>query len=476
MVRKTKIIATLGPACASAEAVSSLVEAGMDVARLNFSHGQYEDHRRFAGWVRSASEEKGRAVGLLQDIQGPRIRVGTFLGGAVELEEGDEVRLRGGDGTAGPGEVFIDHLEEATDLEVGHRVMMADGLVRLEVSRATAGAVYGRVVEGGVLGNHKGVSFPDTRLTVPAVTDKDLRDLEFGAELDVDMVAASFVTSGDDVRSIRKLAGSLPVIAKVERSSAYGALDGILAEADGAMVARGDLGVELSLEKIPLVQKDIINRTNRAGRISITATEMLDSMRTASRPTRAEVADVANAVLDGTDAVMLSEETAVGRFPTRAVEVMDLVCREVESGMDIRGLGADFLRGEQPFPSALARACVEAADSLGLPAIVAFSESGATARLISKYRPNTRIVCFTAIEKTYRQMALYWGVTPKRLGRLDSTDEMIEWAAREALAQGLVSEGDGIAIVAGTAPHQAASTNLLKLHIVGTGAAGVPPG
>jgi len=475
MLRKTKIIATLGPACASPEGVDELVGAGMDVARLNFSHGTYESHRQFAEWVRRASERHQRAVALLQDIQGPRIRVGSFAGGAVALADDQELQLRHGDHEAVHGELYIDHLDAAVGLEAGHRVLLADGLVPLEVVDVSGDSVRARVLEGGTVADHKGVSFPDTRLDLPPVSGKDQRDLEFGLEeLEVDLVAASFVTSGSDVSTVRKLAGGRPVVAKIERALAYAHLDDILLEASGAMVARGDLGVELSLERIPLVQKDILRRTNEAGRISITATEMLESMTNSPRPTRAEVADVANAVLDGTDVVMLSAETAVGKFPARSVKVMDIVVSEVESGTDYAGRGVDFLRQEQPFPSAVAKACVEAAESLELPAILAFTESGSTARLISKYRPGAPIVAFTAVTAAYRQMALYWGVKPLMLERLTTTDDMIQRAARAAVDHGIVQEGDGVAMVAGIPPNEAASTNILKLHVVGSETGGTP--
>ncbi len=474
MSRRTKIIATLGPAVASAEKVSALVGAGMDVARLNFSHGSLETHRRFVDWVREASERHGRAVAVLQDIQGPRIRVGTFPNGSVELQKGEEVVLERGTGEAQPGRVNVDLLDRTVDLDSGHRILLADGLIRLEVTDPGETSVGTRVVFGGKLSDHKGVAFPDTQLDLPAVTEKDQRDLEYGEELGVDLVAASFVASGADVSMVRKLAGGLPVIAKIERAAAYENLEDILDEADGAMVARGDLGVEMSLQKLPMVQKEIILRTNSAGRFSITATEMLESMTQAPRPTRAEVTDVANAVLDGTDAVMLSGETAAGKHPTRAVEVMDIICREVESSSAQWMRGVDFLEKEAPFPSAVARACVQAADSLHLRVIVAFTESGSTARLISKYRPQARIVAFTPKAETYRRMAAYWGVTPLMIRRLDSTDEMIEEAAHRLLELGFADSGDGVAIVAGIPPNQATSTNLIKLHVLGAGSEGAP--
>ncbi len=471
-MRNTKIIATLGPAVASQEKVSRLVGAGMNVARLNFSHGSYDTHRQFAEWVRAASEEHGRAVALLQDIQGPRIRVGCFPSGRVDLETDQKVRLLQGDAEAKRGEIYIDHLEAATELEAGHRILLADGLIRLEVTAVASSGVEARVGEGGSLSDHKGVAFPDTALDLPTVTEKDQRDLEFGLELEVDLVAASFVASGNDVATIRKLANGVPVIAKIERAAAVANLLDILDEAEGAMVARGDLGVELSLQKLPLVQKQIIKKTNEAGRISITATEMLESMTTSSRPTRAEVTDVANALLDGTDAVMLSGETANGKHPTHAVEVMDIICRETESTAETERV--DFLEKEKPFPSAVARACAEAADSLRLPVIAAFTESGSTARIISKYRPKARIVAFTPKPETCPRMALYWGVTPMMIERFDSTDEMIRSAEHRLLETGLAKDGEHVAIVAGVPPNVSASTNLLKLHEIGTGTIGVP--
>lgn len=474
--RKTKIIATLGPASETPEMIGRLIAAGMDVARLNFSHGEYDAHRAMAAAVRAEGEKAERAIAVLQDIQGPRIRVGMFPGGAVQLEPGTEVTLRKGSDEASAGEVLIDHLDAAVELSPGDRVLIADGHVRLEVTKLVGDDARAMVVEGGELKQQKGVSFPDNTIDLPPLTEKDYRDLEFGAELGVDLVAASFVGSADDIRLVRKAAGGLPVIAKVERSVAWTNVDEIIVESDGAMVARGDLGVELSLERLPLVQKEIIRKCNAAGRLSITATEMLESMTSSPRPTRAEVTDVANAVLDGTDAVMLSAETAIGDYPVRAIQVMDSICREVEENRRGGSSGAAFLEREQPFPSAVAKSCVEASDNLGLPVIVAFTESGATARLISKYRPRAEIVAFTAVPETYRRMALFWGVTPLAFDRLDSTDEMFARAEAELLSRNLASEGEAVAMVAGIPPNQRASTNLLKLHVLGTDGGGVPGG
>jgi pyruvate kinase len=472
--RKTKIIATIGPATANRDTIGRLVGAGMDVARLNFSHGDHETHRLWAGWVRQAAEEQGRAVAVLQDIQGPRIRVGTFPGGSVEMEEGSDVTLVDGGGEGDASTIHVAHLADA-HLAPGGSVVLADGLVRLLVTGGGDHEVRAKVVEGGELSDRKGAAFPGAALTLPAVTDKDRDDLAFGLEMGVDLVAASFVSSAEDIAAVRQVIGDVPVIAKIERAGAYERLAEILDAANGAMVARGDLGVELGYEHLPLAQKDIIARANRTGRISITATEMLESMIASRRPTRAEVADVANAVLDGTDAVMLSAETAVGHHPVRAVEVMDRLCRVIEgSPAYVGGPDVEFVHSDTGFSSAIAKACADTSDDLGLQTVVAFTESGTTALLVSKYRPGSRIVAFTPDESTYRRMALMWGVTPLRFPRLASTDEMISTAEQVLRERGLVAEGEWVAMTAGIPPNQKASTNILKLHVIGTGSAGVP--
>ncbi len=467
MDRKTKIIATLGPACDSPEAITELVAAGMDVARLNFSHGDHPTHERWAGWVRQAAAAAGRPVALLQDVQGPKIRVGTFAGGAVELAAGAEVRLLAGGGQGDAGTLYVDYPHLLEDLGPGRAVVLADGLLRLEVTGRRDQALLAEVQVGGTLRDHQGAAFPGTALRVPAVTDKDRKDLAFGRRLEVDLVAASFVRSAADVREVARLAGSgMPVIAKIELGEAYEHLDEILTVADGAMVARGDLGVELPLERLPLVQSEILERSNRRGRLSITATEMLESMIQAPRPTRAEVSDVAGSVLQGTDAVMLSGETAAGRYPARAVRTMAAICREIESSG--RGPGpVGFLAEEEPFPAATAKAAVEAADSLGMRTIVAFTESGATARLLSKYRPRARVLAFTPVPATYQRMALYRGVQAMRFERCRSTDEMIARADAVMVEQGLCEPGEGVVMVAGIPPGRRAVTNFIKLHRIG---------
>lgn len=466
MERLTKIVATLGPAVATPEKIRELVRAGIDVARLNFSHGDHDLHRHFATWVREAAAAEDRVVAVLQDIQGPKLRVGYFPDQAIELVNGQDVVLRPGRQMASAGEIYIDYEHLLDDLQPNEMVLLADGIIRLSVTHKHEDRLDARVVQGGTLRDGKGVAFPETELRVNPITEKDRADLEFGREIAVDFVAASFVRTGENIREISDLAGGAPVIAKIELAAAYANLDDILKPAAGAMVARGDLGVQLPLERIPLVQADILRRTNMAGLVSITATEMLESMTHAPRPTRAEVTDVANAVLAGTDAVMLSAETAMGDFPIEAVRTMARICRTVEEGME-QHISIDFIDVGDSFASAVARAAVQAADSLDISTIVAFTESGNTARLLSKYRPPARIVAFTPVRSTLHRMALYRGVQPHPFGRRDYTDVMIAAAEKFLEKEGICLRGDAVVMVAGIPPNIQASTNLMKVHLIG---------
>jgi pyruvate kinase len=475
MRRHTKIIATLGPGVASEERIRALVEAGMDVARLNFSHGDHELHRALSVWVRAAARDTGRVVALMQDIQGPKIRVGEFAGGGVTLEPGRQVTLVPDAVTGGVDRIPIGYEPLLEDVVPGDRVQLADGLIRCEVVGTNDDGLVAEVRVGGRLTDHKGVAFPDSRLSLENVTAKDEVDLAFGRELGVDYVAASFVRSGDDVRKVADLAGDAPIIAKIELAQAYENLDDVIGPSFGIMVARGDLGVQLPLERIPLIQAEILKKTNDAGRISITATEMLESMTKSPRPTRAEVTDVANAVMAGTDAVMLSGETAVGEYPVETVTAMASICVAVEEGT----LSA---RGHHPIPfvgdgntvaSAVSQAATEIAGNLGAEAIVAFTESGNTARLLSKYRPEARIIAFTYNEVTLTRLALFWGVTPHHFERRTYTDEEIAAAATILETEGELKRGDRVVMVAGVPPNQRASTNLVKVHVIGELSAGL---
>jgi len=469
MERKTKIIATLGPATESEDVIAELIACGMDVARINFSHGTHDDHARVVGIVRKVASTQKRPVAIMQDIQGPKIRVGTFPGGRVELEKGATVRVVPGEAVGSADEIHVAYLDQV-EMSVGGVVLLADGLITLTATEVTSDGITATVTVGGVLHDHKGAAFPGARTTIPVVTPKDVDDLEFGQTLGMDFVAASFVTKGADLRSVREVAGDVALIAKIETAVGYMNLDDILDECMGAMVARGDLGVELSIQSIPRAQIEILKRTNAAGKVSITATEMLESMVHSPRPTRAEVTDVYRSVLDGTDAVMLSAETAVGEYPTRSVKLMSDILREAESS-DRYGRAADLsnIAEGAAFASATAEAAVDTADRLGLASIVAFTESGTTARLLSKYRPTASIYGFTPIEATYRRMAMLGGVTPMMLERVSSTDEMIRHAEAALVKEGIAAVGDGVVMVAGVPPNQSASTNLMKLHVVGSG-------
>lgn len=469
MRRKTKIIATLGPATESPEVVVKLIERGMNVARLNFSHGDHAGHAERFAVVRQCAEEVNRPVAIMQDIQGPKIRVGEFPGGSVDLVAGSTIRLHAGEGVGDADNITVGYLDRV-EMSVGGTVFLSDGIIEIEATTVDAEGVTGTVIQGGRLFDHKGASFPGARTAIPAVTEKDVRDLEFGRSLGFDLIAASFVNSGQDIRSVREIVGDLPVIAKIETALGYMNLDDILREADGAMVARGDLGVELSIESVPRAQHEIIHRANSAGKISITATEMLESMIKSPRPTRAEVADVYRSVLDGTDAVMLSAETAIGEFPTRAVKLMASICVEAERSASFgRAHGISNLSEGAAFASATAEASVDTADRLGLESIAAFTESGTTARLLSKYKPKADVYAFTPVVKTYQKMAIYGGVRPMLIDRVHSTDDMIAFAEAELLARGIIEEGDGLVMVAGVPPNESASTNLMKLHEVGSG-------
>lgn len=471
-MRRTKIVATLGPAVASYEGIRGLVDAGMDVARLNFSHGDHDLHRRLYDWVRRAAEESGRNVAVLQDIQGPKLRVGTFPGGSVVLEAGSTVRLTTSAEPGSASVIPVDYERLTEDLAVGRTVLVADGLIVLTVTAVGPDGVDASVEVGGVLSDHKGVAFPDTELAVKCVTPKDRLDLVLGRELGVDFVAASFVRTGADVREVRELAGTVPVIAKIELAVAYQNLDDIITEAAGIMVARGDLGVQLPLERIPIIQADILARTNAAGRLSITATEMLESMTHATRPTRAEVTDVATAVWSGTDAVMLSAETAVGEYPTETVKVMARICVEAESA-PLAGDHTPFVGAVNRVASAVAQAATEAAAALGIGTIVAFTESGSSARLISKYRPEATIIAFTPLDETKRRMALYWGVTAYPFQRREYTDHEIAAAEKFLEKEELCHRGDLVVMVAGIPPNQRSATNLMKIHLIGERQGGV---
>ncbi|MGB8361709.1 MAG: pyruvate kinase [Acidimicrobiia bacterium] len=467
MQRQTKIIATLGPSVASEEGVRSLIDAGMDVARLNFSHGAHDLHRRFFEWVRSASSDAGRTVAIMQDIQGPKLRIGEFPRGEISVEKDAEVDLMPDSGTGDSDRIPIGYPALLEDVGPGDRVILADGLVSCEVVGRTDNALRARVVEGGLLRDNKGVAFPDSTLSVTNITPKDEADLALGVEMGVDFVAASFVRSAADVEAVAALAGDAPIVAKIELAQALDNLDEIIKASFGVMVARGDLGVQLPLDRLPLIQSDVLRRANAAGCVSVTATEMLESMTQNPRPTRAEVTDVANAVMSGTDAVMLSGETAVGKYPAQTVRAMARICETIEEGTLSGHPPVPFMDGDKNVASAVAQAATQIARNVGVRTIVAFTETGSTARLISKYRPPQRVVAFTPNDVTRRQMALYWGIHPHSFERREYTDDEIAAAGDILAAEGIASPGESVVMVAGVPPNFQASTNLVKVHQVG---------
>jgi pyruvate kinase len=464
-MRKARIICTVGPASSTLEVLTAMVEAGMDVARLNFSHGSHEDHRARVDLLRKASKRAGRPLALLQDVQGPKIRLGRFVGGVVEVKSGQQVTLTTRK-VLGGGDVLPTPVTTLTrDVKKGDPVLLDDGRVRLEVRSVKGPDIRCRVVIGGLLKDNKGINLPGAAMSVPTLTEKDLVDLALGQELGVDYVALSFVRSAKDLHLARKYVAQrkTPLIAKIEKPQAVDALESIVAAADGIMVARGDLGVELPLEQLPGIQKAAIALTNARGGLVIVATEMLESMISSPRPTRAEVSDVANAIYDGADAVMLSGETAAGKYPVEAVRTMARVVTEAEKRAAFRSLA--FERTDD-ISTGVAIAAVNAADRLQSAAIVAYTESGTTARLISELRPKAPLLALTPHPEIIRRMSLYWGVRAHLAPRLARTDQMVEHVKRLVVREGLAKPGQTVVMVAGTPLGQAGSTNLMTIHRV----------
>jgi pyruvate kinase len=470
-MRRAKIVCTLGPATSTPERIGELIDAGMDVARLNFSHGDHDHHLAVLRAVRTEAERRGRAVAVLQDLQGPKIRVGQFRNGAVTLEAGAEFRI-----TTDAGILGDEHRVSTTygglpqDVQAGDQILLDDGYLTLVVTDVAGNEVVTNVVQGGILKDNKGINLPHVNVSAPSVTDKDKRDLAFGVRVGVEYIALSFVRSPDDIRRARKLATAdgerIPIIAKIEQPQAVERLDEIIEVADGVMIARGDLGVEIGPEKVPLIQKRIIETANRRGKLVIVATQMLESMIGNSRPTRAEASDVANAVLDGTDALMLSGETAVGAYPTGAVRTMDRIIREIEHSAYYRH-SLELPTLDMPISSnAIAHAAAIAAKQMRIKTIAMVSESGGAVRLLSEYRPEAAILALTSREVTYRQLAPYWGVTPILISPCATTDEMIEQIEAVLRERHLVEPGEYVVITMGVPVGSGESTNLLKIHCI----------
>lgn len=452
----------------------------MNAARLNFSHGSHESHARAIDAIRKAAERHDTPVAIIQDLQGPRIRVGDLPGGAIEVTADQIVRLvveqtpkrSGAAGRVPTLEIPITYPRLARDARPGARILIDDGLIEFTVQQISQLAVECRVNIGGTIGSHKGMNLPGTAISAATLTEKDREDLRFGLKHQIDYVALSFVRGPDDIVEARQLmaeyGGEAPIIAKIERREAVEHLESLLDHVHGIMIARGDLGVEMGPEAVPVLQKRMITEANRRRKLVITATQMLESMTHNPRPTRAEASDVANAVFDGTDAVMLSAETAVGRYPDETVRVMDRIVRAAEEGkepgMIRRG---EPSQGPASFPEAICAAASSAASSTGASALVAFSQSGMTVHLMSKQRPTAPIIAFTPVEQVRQRMALCWGVLPYTMPLIEQTDARISAVERRLKAEGLAKTGDRIVIVSGALVGLRGGTNLMKLHEVG---------
>ncbi len=462
----TKIVATIGPA--SEDRVEELIDAGMNVARINFSHGDTDSHRRMVERIRAAEEESGLPIGILADLQGPKLRLARFEGGWRDLEVADDVVLRAGEGTAADGEVLFDFDGFLEAVQPGDRVFLADGAVELLVDERHGDGFRAHVRRGGRVGDRKGVHLPDSNHQFELPTPRDREHIALARELGVDMLGVSFVSRAAEIERVRGLADDLLLVAKLERRSALQDKHAILAAADGVMVARGDLGVEVPFEELPIVQKQLVQDALRLGRFTIIATEMLESMVHASRPTRAEVADVAAAVLDGTDAVMLSAETAMGEHPVLAVEAMTRILQAVEHSGRYQDLPpVAFREEEQNFSNAVAMSAVRAADALNLRTIIAFTETGNTVRLLSRYRPDARVIALTPNTRTLHYMTALSHVHPLLCQRSPSVEEMLHSAQLLLLDRGLVRRSEEVVFVAGVPMGVARSTNVMKLHRIG---------
>ena len=470
VTRRAKIVCTLGPATSSAERIRGLVDAGMDVARLNFSHGTHEDHEEVYHRVREAAEATGRAVGVLADLQGPKIRLGRFAEGPVEWRTGDTVVITSEDILGTKDRVSCTYRRLPAEVKPGDRLLIDDGKVAVEVKSVTGGTeIHCLVVEGGPVSNHKGVSLPNVAVSVPALSDKDTEDLRFALRLGADLIALSFVRSPDDIKLVHEIMDEVgvrrPVIAKVEKPEAVAALEQIVNAFDGVMVARGDLGVEMPLDQVPLVQKRCVQLCRELAKPVIVATQMLDSMIENSRPTRAEASDVANAVLDGADAVMLSGETSVGRYPILTVSTMARIVETTEAGsFAVPRLQHDpRTRG-----GALTSAASTIATSVGAKALVAFSQTGDTVRRLARLHCNLPLLALTPEPAVRSQLALSWGVESILVPYVHHTDDMFRQVDRTLLEVHTAQPGDYVVIVAGTPAGTPGSTNTLRIHQLGS--------
>lgn len=469
LTHQTKIVATIGPASRSPEVIRHMVRAGMNVARLNFSHGSYAEHAEQIATLRAIAQELDTPVTLLQDLQGPKIRVGHLPNGARPLREDETVLLvPEGEGEPDPDAIAIDYPFLAEEAEPGTQILLDDGLLELTIEAIHGDRIHCRVMRGGTLKSRKGVNLPSLDLRLPSMTDKDQADLEFGLAHGVDYVSLSFVRRAEDVRALKQLlaqkgAAEMPVVAKIEKPQAIANLDAILNECDAVMVARGDLGVEMRPEKVPLLQKHIIRQCNRKGIPVITATQMLESMITNARPTRAEASDVANAIIDGTDAIMLSGESAVGNFPVEAVQMLVRIAHDIEPELSFTNLPPE----ENDETHALTEALNAIDTTLSLRCIATFTMTGYSARLAAGERPKAPIVALTPNPRVYHQLNLIWGIRPVLLDRpVQTFEELTQTVQAELLERRWVEVGDKVLIMGGIPPQRSRGTNFLKIHTI----------
>jgi pyruvate kinase len=468
---RTKIVATLGPAISSASSLKCMFAAGVNVFRLNASHGTWDDHLTHIADVRAAAAELGRPAGILLDLQGPKIRVGTFDGGQCELQTGGIFTITTEKVQGTPRLASTSYSQFAKDVKSGDSVFLADGSVELKVLDTDAVSARCEVIVGGRLSDHKGINLPGVQLSTPSLTRKDMEDLQRGLQAGIDFVALSFVRKASDLQRLKlyleEKDAQVPVVAKIEKPEGWKNLEQILDESDGVMVARGDLGVELALEKVPFIQKRIIERARARGKFVITATQMLESMIEHSSPTRAEVSDVANAICDGTDAVMLSAETSTGRYPELAARMMTRIAEETERWLGPQGFPEPLPLLTPSNAEIIADAAYHAARSAGVAAIVVFTTSGASARLISRFRPPVPIYAFTQSECIARQLSVSFGVEPILAPDVESTDQMLLQMERMLVNSGRLKPSDNVVFVAGQPIGRSGSTNLIKLHRIG---------
>jgi pyruvate kinase len=467
-LRRAKLVCTLGPACDSLDGLRGLIEAGMDVARLNFSHGTHEEHGERLARLRRASDLEHKAVAVLQDLCGPKIRTGSFPA-RFDLPTGAEVTLVEGDRTQDERVIPIQYEGLAADVRVGDRILFDDGRLVLTVHAVEGEKVRARVDQGGGMRDHVGVHLPSKTMRVSALTDKDKADLVFGLSSGVDYIAMSFVRRAEDLHTIREICSAwgapTPVIAKIETPDAVENLESVVAASDGVMVARGDLGVEFPPERVPTIQRQILAVARRVRRPVIVATEMLQSMTKSTRPTRAEASDVANAVYSGTDCLMLSGETATGDYPQLAASMMSRIAMEAESSQFFEA--PPYVSRATSVAEAIARGACNTAREIGAKYIVAFTESGSSAMTVSLARPHVPIIAYSPNAKTRRRMALFWGVVPREMPAIHDTDPLVDWCTGDLLAAGFGSPGERVVIVFGAPIGVSGSTNSIRVHVLG---------